>query len=293
MKKILELLVTGARGMLGTAMQTVAGGRGVAVSPYDETQLDITDEQAVREVFAAFAGRLSRAEVAGAVLNAAAYTDVEGAEDAPDLARLVNAEGARIVAAAARDEGLGLIHISTDFVFDGAKPGPYLEDDEPRPLSVYGRTKLEGEELVRDTYPEALVVRTAWVYGPNGRNFPGKILDLGREGRPLRVVTDEIGSPTYTVDLAGGILGLVSAGAAGLYHLTATGSCSRYELAREVLRLAGIDVPVEPATADSFATKAKRPRNSVLDCSKAAGLGVELPTWQDGLARFMEAGRGV
>ncbi len=273
--------------MLGSAAQAVARGRGIAVSPYDETELDITDERAVRMVLQGFVERLAGMPGAGAVVNAAAYTDVERAEEEPERAALVNAEGARIMAVAARDLKLPFVHVSTDFVFDGTKDGPYREDDEPRPLSVYGRTKLEGERLVADRYPEALIVRTAWVFGPGGPNFPRKILGLAGCLSVLKVVTDEVGSPTYTVDLAAGILDLMEAGATGLYHLTASGSCSRYELAQETLRLGGLEVPVEPVTSDAFPTQARRPRNSVLDCGKAAALGVCLPEWRDGLARFV------
>jgi dTDP-4-dehydrorhamnose reductase len=140
--------------------------------------------------------------------------------------------------------------------------------------------------------PDARIVRTAWVYGPAGANFPTKVLDLASRLPELTVVTDEYGSPTYTPDLAAGLVGLVEAGASGLYHLTGSGSCSRYELALEILHLAGIEIPVRPVTSDAFPTKAARPANSVLDCSKAAALGVALPEWRDSLARFIAAVRG-
>ena len=202
------------------------------------------------------------------------------------------------------------MHVSTDFVFDGEKDGPYTEDDPPNPLNVYGASKLAGERAVTTVNPGALIVRTAWVYGPGGANFPVKILAAARRaleagargetpgGTPtLHVVTDQMGSPTYTVDLAGGLLDLLAAGAAGLFHLTGGGSCSRYEWALETLRLAGIRIPgqivVEPVASDAYPTKARRPRNSVLDCCESQALGVGLPDWRDGLGRFMaETGRG-
>jgi dTDP-4-dehydrorhamnose reductase len=207
--------------------------------------------------------------------------------------------------------------VSTDFVFDGAKAGAYLEDDEPHPLNVYGASKLAGERAVFECHPTALVVRTAWAFGLSGTNFPLKILERARalvdgagagaaaaggaagpmaapSGGPapvLRVVADEVGSPTYTIDMADGLLALLAAGATGLYHLTGTGSCSRHELALETLRLSGFAVPgdiaVEAVPSASFPTKVTRPLRSVLDCGKAARLGVRLPAWRDGLARFL------
>ncbi|MDH4138942.1 MAG: dTDP-4-dehydrorhamnose reductase, partial [Coriobacteriia bacterium] len=219
--------------------------------------------------------------------NAAAHTNVEGAEDDPEVAYLVNERGAQSVALAAATHDLTLVHVSTDFVFDGTKASPYTEEDEPNPLSIYGASKLAGERAVKDVCPAALIVRTAWVFGENGRNFPVKILEVAREKGSVSVVEDEIGSPTYTVDLARGILGLVEAGASGLVHLAGAGSCSRYELARETLRVAGVEAEVLPVGGAEFPTKAARPANSVLDCSRAAGFGVVMPHWEDALARFL------
>ena len=155
------------------------------------------------------------------------------------------------------------------------------------PLSVYGESKLAGERSVAEAMPAALIVRTAWVFGPGGMNFPLKMLELAEEREYLTVVTDEIGSPTYTIDLARGILGLLGEGASGTFHLAGSGSCSWYELAEETLRLAGVDIEVRPTTAEAFPTIAPRPHNSVLDCGKAAELGVTMPEWRDALARFM------
>lgn len=310
MKNALELLVLGAGGMLGTALQRVAGHRGIPVQAHTEADLDITDRAALLEVTASFAARLSRVGGKGTVVNAAAYTDVEGAEDDVDRAHQINDVAAGWVAVVAREHGLDLVHVSTDFVFDGTKQGAYTETDEPHPLSVYGSSKLAGEKAVALNYPEALTVRTSWTYGPEGTNFPLKILQRARaaidstkhtagaallnatsEPPRMQVVVDEVGSPTYSVDLAGALLDLLVAGASGLYHLAGAGSCSRYELALETLRLAGIAVPrdimVRPVASDVFPAKAMRPHNSVLDCTKAGSLGVRLPEWQSGLARFV------
>lgn len=283
---ISRVLIAGAGGMLGTALQRVLAERGTPFTAPPESDFDITDPDAVARVVAQFAGTLAPTET-GLLVNAAAYTNVEAAEDDPDTACRVNELGAHNLATAARDAGLAFAHVSTDFVFDGTKDGPYVESDEPNPLSVYGASKLAGEIAVATAYPRALIVRTAWVFGPGGVNFPSKILALARERDRLSIVTDEIGSPTYTIDLATALLGLSEAGASGLYHLAGAGSCSRFDLASEVLRLAGLAPALEPVTADAFPTKARRPRNSVLDCGKAATLGVSTRAWQDSLAEFI------
>jgi dTDP-4-dehydrorhamnose reductase len=288
-------LVAGANGMLGHALQRVLSGQGRTRSAPSEESFDITDSEAVLREATRFAEELAPGQ-RGVLVNAAAYTNVEGAEDEAERAYRVNETGARILAVAARSSGLGFVHVSTDFVFDGTKDRPYVETDPPGPLSVYGASKLAGERAVAAAYPDALIVRTAWAFGPAGANFVTKVLDTARARGSLRVVDDEIGSPTYTVDLAVGILGLVEAGATGVYHLagadpvgTVVGpGVSRYDLALEILSLAGLgDVPVAPVSSSAFTSKAARPANSVLDCAKAAALGVTMPPWPDGLARFI------
>lgn len=283
-----HVLIAGSGGMLGTALQHVAALRGVEIAAPTEAELDITDARAVRACVGAFARRAP----GGLFVNAAAYTDVERAEDDSERAFLVNGTAPGSLAEAAVEAGLRFVHVSTDFVFDGVKDGAYAEDDVTNPLSVYGASKLAGELAVRHADPSALVVRTAWVFGPAGENFPVKVLRAARTRPALQVVTGERGSPTYTLDLAAGILDLVDAGAEGLFHLTGSGSCTRYELAVEVLRLAGIGTPVEPAGPGEFPTKASRPANSVLDCSKAAAMGVRMPEWHDALARFVASMEG-
>jgi dTDP-4-dehydrorhamnose reductase len=272
--------------MLGTALQRVLGERGVRFVAPTEGEFDICEQAAVTKRVAEFRKSLRDGE-RGVIVNAAAYTNVEAAEDEPDLASQVNEFGAVRLARAAHESDLRFVHVSTDFVFDGLKEGPYAEDDEPNPLSVYGQTKLDGEDSVASENPDALIVRTAWVFGPAGVNFPVKILEAARTHPSLKVVTDEIGSPTYTLDLAAGIIGLVEAGASGIYHLAGAGSCSRFELAQRIVELAGLETPIEPVESNEFPTKAQRPMNSVLDCSKAAALGVTMPEWTDSLARFI------
>ncbi len=277
-----RVLIAGANGMLGTALQRVLGERHSDFAAPPKNEFDISDESHVRAAVQSFA-------TAGGELlvNAAAYTNVEAAEDDSERAYLVNETGARLLAEAARDAGLGFVHVSTDFVFDGSKVGAYVESDTVDPLSVYGKSKLAGEIAVSTAYPEALIVRTAWVFGPGGVNFPSKILDLAAARPSLSVVTDEVGSPTYTIDLAEGILDLVDAGVSGITHLAGAGVCSRFELAAEVLRLAGVQCELVPVTAGAFPSKAARPANSQLDCTRASTFGVVMPEWRDALGRFL------
>lgn len=279
------MLVLGAGGMLGAALAAALKLREAECRALNRSDLDITDSKETVSVVRGFARAGGRV-----VVNAAAYTDVEGAEGAEPEAFSVNAEAAGVLAAAARASGLHLAHVSTDFVFDGTKPEPYVEEDRPNPLSAYGRSKLAGERAVLETAPDALVVRTSWVYGPGGKNFPRRILQSALDRRELRVVVDEVGSPTYAPDLAQGILHLLALDARGVFHLANQGSCSRIEMAREVVEAAGLTASVAPVSADTFPSKARRPANSVLSCEKARRLGVELPPWRDSLREYV---RGV
>jgi dTDP-4-dehydrorhamnose reductase len=283
-------LIAGAGGMLGTALQRVLAERGAAFSAPGEGEFDITDPVAVRHRLTEFVATLAPG-TRGVLLNAAAYTNVEAAEENAELAYLVNSHGPALLAREARAQGLAFAHVSTDFVFDGRKQGAYTETDDTNPLSVYGASKLAGEIAVELENPDAVIARTAWVFGPGGVNFPVKIVAAARTRPSLSVVTDEVGSPTYTLDLAAGLLGLIDAEASGLFHLAGAGSCSRYELAQATLKLAGLGtVTLEPVTSDAFPMKAARPLNSVLNCSKAAALGVTMPEWSNALARFVASG---
>jgi dTDP-4-dehydrorhamnose reductase len=283
MNTIGPVLITGATGMLGLALTALCDELELPCYPYPEAHLDITDPAAVEAVV----GRLARQKTGGVVVNAAAYTDVERAEDDEERAFAVNDDGARNLAEAAAGNQLRFVHVSTDFVFDGAKSTPYSEEDEPNPLSAYGRSKLAGERSVAKACPNSLILRTAWVYGPGGLNFPRKIVELGRQREEIRVVTDEFGSPTASSDLARGLLELVSAGAAGLYHLTASGCCSRFELAQEALDAANLSTRAVPVSAAEFASRAARPANSVLSLDKARRAGVEMPPWQPSLRAYV------
>jgi dTDP-4-dehydrorhamnose reductase len=278
------ILIAGAGGMLGTSLQLVAPERGFEVYAPEEKTFDITSHEMVPKVIAAFA----KAHPNGAVVNAAAYTNVDAAEENAARAFLVNQFGAALLAENAAANSLPFVHISTDFVFDGKKTGSYSEIDEPRPLSVYGASKMAGEWAVAAVYPKALIVRTAWAFGPGGSNFPTKLLERARGAQSIDVVADEIGSPTYTIDLATALLKLIDIGATGLLHVVGSGWCSRDEMAREILNLAGMrGVEIIPVKSADFPGKAVRPANAVLDCSRAALVGVQMPARRDSLTRYM------
>jgi dTDP-4-dehydrorhamnose reductase len=259
--------VVGAGGMLGQDVLRAAGADAVGLAHSD---LDVTDAPAVREA-------LAGAEM---VINCAAYTNVDGAEADTDAAQAVNAEGARNVAEAAAR----VIYVSTDYVFDGSKPEPYVESDPVNPLSAYGRSKLAGERATLTASPHSLIVRTAWLFGAGGGNFVDTMLRLGEERGEVRVVDDQIGCPTFTGHLADAVVALAEGHAHGFLHVAGTGSCSWFEFARAIFDRAGMDVDVQPCTTEEFPRPAPRPRNSVLASERGAPL---LPTWQEGLEAFL------
>jgi dTDP-4-dehydrorhamnose reductase len=280
-------LVTGAGGQLGAALREGLVARGAAPIARSHRELDVADPAAlVRTLDAVQHGPVT-------VLNAAAYTDVDGCERDPGLARSVNAEAPAALAALCRDRGHHLVHVSTDYVFDGGGHRPLREDDPCRPLSVYGRTKLEGELAVLGSAPTFLVVRAAWLYG-RSRNFIAavcrrarELIELG-ERTGLRVVDDQHGSPTWAEDLAGGILGLVERRASGLYHLANAGVATRLELARFALDQAGMaELEIEPVKTADFPLPAERPLYTVLDCSRARSAGVALRGWREAVRDYL------
>ncbi len=223
------------------------------------------------------------------VINCAAYTDVDGAESDPEEAFAVNATGAENIAAAAERVGARVVHVSTDYVFDGTGDRPYEETDEPGPVCVYGRSKLAGELGVARASQDALIVRTAWLYGHAGPNFIETMLTLASSGRHLKVVEDQVGAPTNVRDLARAILELIAVGATGVVNATNRGSCSWFEFAREILDQAGYrDMPVEPVTSEQFPRPAPRPGYSVLSLARLVSLtGKEPRSWQDALTEYL------
>jgi dTDP-4-dehydrorhamnose reductase len=260
--------------MLGRDLMHLGGDDAIGLGSGDA---DVTDRDAV-----AFAVADARPDV---VVNSAAMSDVDRSELDPDRAMRVNRDGAGNVAAAAARAGAAVLYVSTDYVFDGGKREPYVESDEPAPLSVYGRSKLEGERATAVANPRHFVVRTSWLFGASRSNFPETMLQLASEGGSLRAVADQVGCPTYTVHVARSLLRLVATDAYGLHHMAAAGSCSRFELARETLARAGVEATVEPATTADLPRPAPRPRYSVLVSERTDA--IRLPDWREGLDAYL------
>jgi len=276
----MRIVIVGARGMLGTDLMRAFGGRG-ELTGLDIEELDITDEARCRACIGALSPDV--------VINAAAMTRVDDCESHAEEAFRVNGVGAGNVAAAASESGARLVHYSTDYVFDGRKQGPYVEEDPPSPLGVYGRTKLQGEELVRARCGEHIIIRTAWLFGCDGPNFIRTILAAARNGRHLRVVNDQLGSPTYTVDLAENSVRLVEAGVRGTYHVTNGGTCTWYELARFALDCVGMGLArVDPVTTAEYPRPAPRPANSVLANARLLSEGFPaLRHWTEAVREYL------
>ena len=276
--------------MLGHDVMRAGERAGHELVAIDLPELDITDEQAV--------GAFFERERPAATINCAAWTDVDGAETKQDLAYAVNATGAGNLARAAAEIGTPLLHISTDYVFDGAAPRdaagrerPYVESDPTGPRSVYGETKLAGEREVLASCAAHTIVRTAWLYGVDGGNFVDTMLRLAGEREAVQVVTDQVGSPTWSGHLAPAILGLLEREVHGLVHLTGAGAVSWNGFAKEIFRQAEVDGRVEPASSEQMARPAPRPAFSVLESQREDVL--PMPPWQDGLAGYLAARNGM
>lgn len=277
----MRVFLTGCKGQLGRALTRVLAEETVAGC--DLPELDITDREAIRRAILDF-----RPDV---VVHAAAWTDVDGCAREPERAFRVNAIGTQNVALACAEAGAAMLYISTNEVFDGTATEPYREWDPVRPINPYGRSKAAGEWFVSHLLTRFYIVRTAWLYAPGGRNFPHRILQLADERGALRVVVDEVSNPTYAPDLAAAVAALIRTGAYGIYHLTNSGYCSRYEFARAILRLSGREhVPVEPITLDQFRRDSTPPRFAPLANTAAAALGIVLRPWEEALAEFLGGG---
>ena len=278
----MKLLVTGRNGQVGWELARALAPLG-EITSCDRAQLDLSDPGRIVSVVLA-----ARPDV---IVNAAAYTTVDRAESEPELARAINATAPGILAEEARRSGALLVHYSTDYVFDGAKPVPYTEDDAANPLNVYGRTKLEGERAVRDSGCRHLIFRTAWVYGPRGRNFLLTMLRLAKEGAELRVVDDQIGAPTSSAAIAEATARVLSQApeASGLYHLTAAGQTSWCGFAGAIMKKAGLRVKTTPIPSSEYPTPARRPLNSVLSNEKLKRtFGFSPRAWEALLAECIE-----
>jgi dTDP-4-dehydrorhamnose reductase len=271
------ILIVGANGMLGRDMMTLVGdaARGVDIDEIDITSLESTE-------------RMLRTLKPKTVINCAAYTDVDGCETNVDTAMQVNGEGVAHLAMASREIGARLVHVSTDYVFDGSKGSPYVEDDAPCPLGIYGESKLAGE-LNAAFNPDHLIVRTQWLYGLHGKNFVETMLRLAGEKDELAVVDDQIGSPTWTVDLAHAIMALLKTGQSGIYHAANTGFCSWNEFAKTIFQEAGLLVKVNGMTTAELNRPARRPLYSTLDCSKLEqDAGFRPQPWRAALKSYLQ-----
>jgi dTDP-4-dehydrorhamnose reductase len=265
--------------MMGTDVCEVLG-ESHEVTGVDIDDFDILSGDAVSKAVEGLAPEV--------VVHLAGYTRVEDAEDEKDAAFNCNAVGTMNMAKASRDAGARIVYLSTDYVFDGSKDSPYVETDIPAPVNFYGLTKLFGERYASSLNPRHLIVRTSWLYGPNGKNFVDTIIEKARSGKPLQVVDDQLGSPTYTYHLARGIREAVEKGLEGTLHMTNSGETTWYEFARTALELAGVSADIKPVDSRSYPAKAKRPSNSVLKSLVLEHSGLKpLPEWRDGLREHL------
>ncbi len=271
------ILVVGSKGMLGQDLLALLGERARGV---DLPDIDITDMVSVQKVLTALKPRI--------VVNCAAYTDVDGCESNAETAMQVNAEGVAFLAMITREIGAKLVQISTDYVFDGSKGSPYKEDDLQTPLNIYGESKLAGE-MNLDINPDNLLIRTQWLYGIHGKNFVETMLKLAQEKDELSVVDDQIGSPTWTVDLAKGIVALIDKDCRDVYHCTNSGDTSWNGFAKAIFELSGLPVRLNSMTTEQLNRPARRPLHSTLDCSKlAADTGFTPQPWREALKQYLE-----
>ena len=276
----MKVLVTGTKGQLGYDVVKELEKRGYTAVAVDIEEMDITDAGSVDQV-------ITEAGVE-AVIHCAAYTAVDAAEENEELCRKVNAEGTENIAKVCKKLDLKMIYISTDYVFDGKGERPWEPDDERHPLNMYGQTKYEGELAVEKYLEKYFIVRIAWVFGVNGKNFIKTMLKLSETHSELNVVDDQVGSPTYTYDLAVLLVDMVETEKYGRYHATNEGLCTWYEFAKEIFRQADVDIKVNPVSSEMFPAKATRPKNSRMSKEKLEENEFHrLPTWQNALERYL------
>lgn len=277
----MKVLVTGTRGQLGYDVVERLKELNIEHMGVDKEEFDLTDEKETKEFIKSY-----KPEV---VVHCAAYTAVDRAEDEKELCYAVNVLGTKYVAGACKEIDAKMVYISTDYVFDGEKEEPYEVDDEPNPINYYGLTKYLGEREVQNILEKYFIVRISWVFGKNGSNFVKTMLRLGQGRKELRVVCDQVGSPTYTYDLAKLLCEMIQTDKYGIYHATNEGYCSWYEFACEIFKVAGMDVKVTPIKSDEYPTKAKRPANSRLSKKRLELMGFNLlPHWRDALKRYIK-----
>ena len=274
----MRVTIFGASGLLGKELMREWSGD--SVSGLSSRDADICDAKRVRQVV-----QETRPEW---IVLAAAYTDVDGCENNPDLAFAVNRDGAVNVATVAKEFGARLLFLSSDYVFDGKKTTPYETGDARNPQSVYGRTKAEAEIKLLELMPDCCIARTSWLFGTGGKCFPDTILKLAASRPALDVVDDQRGCPTYAVDLAQAITQLCRKNAGGIVHVTNAGDCTWFEFAREIVQSAGLATTVRPVSSQQMARPAPRPTYSVLSPTRLQALGIEMPSWRDALRRYLE-----
>ncbi|MEG0687947.1 MAG: dTDP-4-dehydrorhamnose reductase [Hungatella sp.] len=276
----MRVFVTGVKGQLGHDVVCELRSRGHEAIGVDIEEMDITDAAAVRKL-------ITEADVK-AVIHCAAYTAVDAAEDRIELCRRVNAYGTENIAKVCKTLQIKMMYISTDYVFNGQGTKAWEPDDEREPLNVYGETKYEGELAVEENLTDYFIVRIAWVFGVHGKNFIKTMLNLGKTHDSLTVVSDQIGSPTYTYDLARLLVDMIETDRYGRYHATNEGLCSWYEFACEIFKQAGMKVAVIPVDSSAYPSKAKRPMNSRMNKDKLDAEGFDrLPPWQDAVSRYL------
>ena len=274
------ILVTGAKGQLGTDILYELSLRGIESKGVDVEDFDITDPDAVAAYL--------QTNKPTCVVHCAAYTAVDAAEDDAGLCMSVNADGTENIARACRETNAEMIYISTDYVFSGEGDMPYETDAPKGPIQTYGKSKLAGEEAIRRHMDKYYLVRTSWVFGKNGNNFVKTMLKLAQDRESINVVNDQIGSPTYTPDLAILLCGMALSGKHGVYHATNEGFCSWAEFAQEIMDISGSSCKINPIPTEQYPTKAKRPKNSRLSKTSLDEAGfARLPSWQDALARYL------
>lgn len=277
----MKVLVTGVKGQLGYDVVKELEKRGHQPIGVDRDEMDLMDNDAIRTFIMELKPE--------AIIHCAAYTAVDKAEEEVETCYQINAESVRVISECAKELDVKLIYISTDYVFDGTKEGEYVETDTPNPINVYGASKLKGEQYVQDLLEKYYIVRISWVFGVNGNNFIKTMRRLGSERDELNIINDQVGSPTYTADLAPLLVDMMETDKYGIYHATNKGTCSWYEFANEIFKQSGIEVKTNPITTAQYPTAAKRPMNSRMSKAKLKANGFNLlPIWQEALAHYLK-----
>ena len=276
----MKVLVTGVNGQLGYDVVKELKQRGHQPIGVDRKEMDLTSTEQIKECIEKVNPE--------SIIHCAAYTAVDKAEDEEELCRTVNAKATKEIAEYAKKLDIPMIYISTDYVFDGTKDGEYTEEDIPNPINVYGKTKYEGEMYVQDILDKYYIVRISWVFGENGNNFIDTMLRLSKDRDSLNVINDQVGSPTYTKDLASLLVDMIESDKYGIYHATNEGYCTWYEFAKEIFKIANVDIEVNPINTSEYPTKATRPLNSKISKKKLDNMEfITLRNWKSALYEYI------